>query len=308
MAIAERTGYDCESGAGGTRRRPGRADLRPDATMSDDSRKPSFAAISPPARVRLSDAIVSHIETQIVEGALKPGDRLPPEREFAEQLGVSRPSLREAMLKLEARGLVHARRGGGYFVADVTAPTLTDPLVHLLQGHPPAAYDILELRQALEEKAAFLAAQRRTAADLRLLQARFNAIVTADKRRGDALADAETDLEFHLAIAEASHNVALIHVTHGLFNLLRSSTYRFRVLVFGRPDNGERRLNEQHRAIYEAVKGGHPEAARDAVRVHLAYLYETLVAAGAVPQGAEAATGPGPARAAGLRTRRPRPG
>lgn len=257
--------------------------------MSDDPTKHPFVAIDLPVRVRLSDAIVAQVEQLIVEGALKPGDRLPPEREFAEVMAVSRPSLREAMLKLEARGLVHARRGGGYFVADVTAPTLTDPLVHLLQRHPPAAYDILELRQGLEEKAAYLAAQRRTDTDIAALGRCYAALTAADKRKGDAIADAETDLEFHLAIAEASHNVALIHVTRGLFNLLRTSTYRFRTLVFSRNGGAEHELHEQHRAIYDAIRNGHAEAARDAVHVHLGYLYSTLKAAERLPQRGAAA-------------------
>jgi GntR family transcriptional repressor for pyruvate dehydrogenase complex len=244
--------------------------------MTNDHRRIPFEAIKLPARVRLSDAIVTQIERLIVEGALKPGDRLPPEREFAERLSVSRPSLREATLKLEARGLVHARRGGGYYVADVTAPTLTDPLVHLLQQHPPASYDILELRQGLEEKAAYLAAQRRTDADRRVLKQRFAALVQADRKKGDAIADAETDLEFHLAIADASHNVALIHVMRGLFNLLRSSTYRFRELVFSMRDGTERLLHDQHRAIYEAVVKGDPDAAREATHLHLSFLDATL--------------------------------
>jgi GntR family transcriptional repressor for pyruvate dehydrogenase complex len=240
------------------------------------SRGTPFKAIEPPARVLLSDSIVSQIENLIVQGVLKPGDRLPPERELAEQLSVSRPSLREATLKLEARGLVHARRGGGYHVADVTAPTLTDPLVHLLQEHPPASYDILELRQGLEEKAAYLAAQRRTDADLRILKRRFAALVESDRARGNAISDAEADLEFHLAIADASHNVALVHVMHGLFNLLRTSTYRFRELVFTMGDGTEKLLNGQHRAIYEAVVKGDANAARDAIHLHLSFIDASL--------------------------------
>lgn len=101
--------------------------------MPANPSKPPFEAVEPPVRLKLSDSIVSQIEQLILEGTLKPGDALPAERDFSEQLQVSRPSLREALLKLEARGLVSARRGGGYSVADVTATTLTDPLVHLLQ-------------------------------------------------------------------------------------------------------------------------------------------------------------------------------
>ncbi|MEI2770636.1 MAG: GntR family transcriptional regulator, partial [Candidatus Competibacter sp.] len=92
-----------------------------------------FETINPP---KVSDAIVSQIEQLILEGVLKPGERLPPERELAQELSVSRPSLREAITTLKSRGLLQSRRGGGNFVVDVVAPVLTDPLIELLKKHP----------------------------------------------------------------------------------------------------------------------------------------------------------------------------
>jgi GntR family transcriptional repressor for pyruvate dehydrogenase complex len=100
--------------------------------------------------------------------------------------------------------------------------------------------------------------------------------VQADKGKGESLANAETDLEFHLAVADASHNVALMHVMRGLFNLLRTSTYRFRELIFSMRDGSDRLLHDQHRAIYEAVMKGAPETAREAAHLHLSFLEATL--------------------------------
>lgn len=244
--------------------------------MNSKNPESPFAAVDPPARLKLSDSIVDQIELLIVGGTLKPGDALPPEREFAERLGVSRPSLREALLKLEARGLVGARRGGGFAVADVTAPTLTDPLVHLLQRHPPAAFDILELRHGLEEMAAYLAATRATEADRKNIERRHIALVKADKTNGNELEAADADLEFHLAVADASHNVALIHVMRGLVNLLRTSALRFRARIFSLGDGGKQVLRGQHLAIYEAVMKGNAEAARQAAHLHLSFIEATL--------------------------------
>ncbi len=235
-----------------------------------------FEVVQPPTRVKLSDSIVSQIEAFIVEGVLKPGDALPPERDFAQQLGVSRPSLREAILKLETRGLVQTRRGGGYCVADVTGPTLTDPLVRLLREHPPAAYDILELRCALEELAASLAAQRATEADRERITARFNTLAKADTGKGDGERAADADLDFHLALADASHNVVLVHVMRGLHNLLHSSVTRFRARLFAMKDGSEKLLRQQHRALFEAVMAGDAEAARQAAHLHLGYIDATL--------------------------------
>lgn len=243
--------------------------------MSAEIAANPFAAVTPPARIKLSDSIVSQIERLILDGALKPGDSLPPEREFAQSLGVSRPSLREAILKLEARGLVRAHRNAGYSIADVAAPTLTDPLVHLLQQHPPAAYDILELRGSLDELAAGLAATRATDADREHLRKCFAELAKADRSRGDQLQPAEADLAFHLAIADASHNLALMHVMRGLYNLLRSSTYRFRSQIRTLA-GGEKKLHDQHRAIFDAVIGGKPAAARQSARRHLEFIRAAL--------------------------------
>ena len=243
--------------------------------MARNTLKVLFDQVEPPARTKLSDSIISQIERLILEGALKPGNKLPPEREFAELLGVSRPSLREALLKLEARGLISTRRGGGYAVADVTAPTLTDPLVHLLQQHPPAAYDILELRHGLEEIAASLAATRATEADRKEIKRRYTALAKADKRKTDAVKGADADLEFHMVMAEASHNVALMHVMRGLMNLIRTSSSRFRERIFSL-QGGRNVLNDQHRAIYQAVMKGDAKSAREAVHLHLSFIETTL--------------------------------
>ena len=94
-----------------------------------------YREVTPPPRVRLSDSVATQIEELIVSGKLRPGHALPPERVLAQRFGVSRPSLREALLRMEARGLLKVRRGGRFTVTDVTVPTLTDPLVHLLKRH-----------------------------------------------------------------------------------------------------------------------------------------------------------------------------
>jgi len=231
---------------------------------------PLFRAIDAPVRIKLSDSIVGQIERLILEGVLKPGDALPPERQFSERLGVSRPSLREALLKMEARGFVKPLRGGGYSISDVTAPTLTDPLVHLLQQHPPAASDILELREGLEEIAAYFAALRATRADHDVLKRRLAQLELTQKKQ-DSLLDAE----FHLAVADASHNVALIHVMRGLFNLYRSSIHRFRDRLYGQQGNYEI-LHDQHRAVVNAIIAGDADAAREAAHLHLRFVRASL--------------------------------
>jgi GntR family transcriptional repressor for pyruvate dehydrogenase complex len=258
----------------------------------------SFTEVEPPAKVRLSDSIVGHIEQMIVDGTLKPGDLLPPERELAGMLNVSRPSLREAIVKLEAKGLVQTGRGG-LQVADVYAPTLTDPLVELLWRHPSAASDVLELRHALEQLSAFHAAARATDAERREIETSMTRLQDAIKA-GDPVNIAECDMAFHVALADASHNVALSYVIRGLVNLLRASVANS--LERFKPDAlGD--LTEQHAAICRAVSDGDADRARQAAHAHLTYVQSVLRRSkgGSEPSSTSTRASAEPRPAAGVR-------
>ncbi len=223
---------------------------------------------------KISDAIVEQLESLILEGTLKPGEKLPPERELAQRLDVSRPSLREALQKLETLGLVETRQGGGSYVAAVLAPTLTDPLVNLFQRHPETVYDLLEFRQALEGIAAYYASTRATEADREILQRRF-AAMEESHRRQDPVAEAVADADLHLSIAEAAHNVVLLHIMRGLFDLLRRGIVSSRERLYTKEGVREVLLR-QHRALYQALMAGHAEAARAAAHDHLVFVEGTL--------------------------------
>ncbi len=240
-----------------------------------------YRTVAAPPRQRLSDAVAAQVEQLIVEGTLAPGHALPGERVLAEKFGVSRPSLREALLRLEARGLIKVARGGGFTVTDVTAPTITDPLVHLLQRYPTAEQDVLELRHGLEMLAAQHAALRATRADRAALKRRFEQL-TAPRRPRDPMAVAQADAEFHLAVAEASHNVALIHVMHGLHNLLRTSMRHVWELMYAEAGPVQA-LTAQHQALLKAVLDGDAKAAGAAAHEHLQYVRERLLARAPAP-------------------------
>ena len=122
---------------------------------------------------RLSDDIVEQLEGMILEGTLKSGERLPAERALAEQFGVSRPSLREAIHKLSAKGLLVSRQGGGNYVATSLGSTFSDPLLQLLESNPEAQRDLLEFRHTLEASCAFYAASRATEMDRERLRLAF---------------------------------------------------------------------------------------------------------------------------------------
>lgn len=219
---------------------------------------------------KLSDAIVEQLESFILKGILKPGDKLPSERELAIQMNVSRPSIREAITRIEAKGLISSRRGEGTFVNDLMAQSITNPLSNLLKDNPNAMYDVLELRHGLEEMSAWHAAKRATKDDCALIQKRFDALQKI-KSESDLEREAEADAAFHLAIANASHNVALIHVMRSMFDLLHDHIYRALHLLYVREDDYSS-LHDEHRAIMEAIFRKDADAARDATHNHLRHV------------------------------------
>jgi GntR family transcriptional repressor for pyruvate dehydrogenase complex len=228
---------------------------------------------------RLSHSIVRQLEKLILDGSLRPGDRLPAERDLAERLKVSRPSLREAIVVMESRGLLQSRRGGGTFVCDVVSHTLTDPLVHLMRSSAEASFDVLELRHALEEVAAYYAAERANEADRDEIKTRYRRLTTtfADPEH-DLVAEAEAVAEFYLAISDASHNLALIHVMRGLYNLLRVDVTKNLENLSLEPENLVI-LRAQHEEIFNAIMVRNPSAARTAAHQRLAFIGATLRAA-----------------------------
>ena len=225
---------------------------------------------------RLADTIAGQLETMILEGVLKPGEKLPAERELAQQLSVSRPSLREALQKLDNAGLLESRQGGGTFVRNAIASTLTEPLVEVLARHPQAALDFIALRSTLEGMSAADAARRATAEDRAMLTARFEAMVTAHEAGGATRkAEDEADADFHIAIAEASHNIILLHVMRGLLDMIRKDIVFNRAQVYAEPEARETLLG-QHRAIYDAIIAREPEAARQAAEAHMGHVGRVL--------------------------------
>ncbi len=223
---------------------------------------------------RLSDVIARQLEGLVLDGVLHPGERLPPERELAREMDVSRPSLREALQKLEAAGLVETRHGGGTYVKNAFADALGDPLADLFQRHPEASLDFVEFRHTLDGIVAYYAALRGTDEDKEMLTARFRAI-EAVHGDDDPTEEAERDAEFHIAIAEASHNVVLLHVMRSLLDLLRKDVLFNRTLLYSRKDARDV-LMAQHRTIYDRIMNGDAEGARAAAQAHMQHVEKVL--------------------------------
>ncbi|WP_349572814.1 FCD domain-containing protein [Azotobacter salinestris] len=227
---------------------------------------------------RLSDDIVERLEAMILEGSLKAGERLPAERVLAEQFGVSRPSLREAIQRLAARGLLVSRQGGGTYVAEALGSTFSDPLVQLLESSTEAQRDLLEFRHTLEGACAFYAAQRATPLDHERLRAAFERLQRCYDAPvpGGSTEEGLADAHFHLAIAEASHNAVLLHTIKGLFDLLQRNVVTNIGGMYAQRGETRDMLMQQHRELYEAIVGGRAEEARVVSSRHIHYVQEVL--------------------------------
>ena len=227
-----------------------------------------------PTVARIADVVAGELETRILEGSWKPGDRLPSERDLAVELTVSRPSIREAIQKLVAKGLLRTRHGGGTYVTDQLEAPFVDPWQTMLNGHPMLQGDLLEFRQMLESQAAQLAAERATEADLCRLEAKYTDLeqIYAQNNLQDCI---NADVAFHQAVAEAAHNVLIGHLTASLFRVIYGHISANLEHLYARPPRWDQ-LIAQHRAIWHAIRDHQPEAAAIAARYHIEFVQQSM--------------------------------
>jgi GntR family transcriptional repressor for pyruvate dehydrogenase complex len=216
---------------------------------------------------KLSHSVVRQIELLILRGILQPGERLPSERELSERLGVSRPSLREAVAELQQRGLLVSRPNSGIYVGDVLGSAFSPALVQLFADHDEAVFDYIAFRRDMEGLAADRAARLGSDTDLKVIETIFNKMEVAHQKR-DPSDEAELDASFHMAIIEASHNVVMLHMMRSMYDLLRRGVFYNRQMMFRNRITRDQLL-DQHRAINDALMARDPGAARAAVEVHM---------------------------------------
>ncbi|MFV2051829.1 FadR/GntR family transcriptional regulator [Aliiroseovarius sp. YM-037] len=223
---------------------------------------------------KLSGAVVRQIELLILRGILRPGERLPAERELSERLGVSRPSLREAVADLQDRGLLTSKAGAGIYVANVLGSAFSPALVKLFADHDEAVFDYIDFRRDMEGLAAERAARLGSDTDLKVVDTILQKMEAAHTKRNPA-DEAQLDAEFHLSIIEAGHNVVMLHMMRSMFDLLREGVFYNRQMMFKQRATRDTLL-DQHRAINTALQSRNPVAARKAVEAHLSYVEQCL--------------------------------
>lgn len=221
---------------------------------------------------KVADAVADHIERLILEGVLRPGEKLASERDLAEKLDVSRPTLRDALAKLADRGLLRTTRGGTH-VAPFLAPLIA-PLASLMGDKARVTDDYFEFRRCLEGEASRLAALRATDIDRDAIRQCVERMKDAHEL-DDPTEEATADVDLHLLVYEASHNVVLLHVMRALAELLRDNIFYNRQQLYVRPGVRDKLL-KQHLAIAETVLSGNPADARNAAAEHIRFTFETV--------------------------------
>lgn len=213
-------------------------------------------------KFRLYEEIVEQIERSIMRGMLKPGDRLPIERDLAQEFGVSRTAVREAVKVLQEKGLVQACAGKGTFVTKGSAQARGEILqVSGKYDRPETWMHLVEVREILEPGVAALAALRARDEHIGEMQKAFNTMEAAQQ---DPFAYFKAGLDFHHTLAEATGNPVLVSLMDSIVRLLREHRLR----LFEVKGSAER-AQLYHRQILEAVQQRDPEGTREAMCAHM---------------------------------------
>ena len=219
--------------------------------------EPFFDRLAP---IRLTEQIATRIEELILGDRLHPGDKLPSERDLASSFGVSRPVIREAIKLLEERGLLEARNGRGAFVTDPGYRSVTSSLSIAVRMQDCSSDDLYEARWCTESFTARLAAERATEADIDRIEA---AVQLMDDHLDDLKEFMLGDIEFHEALAAATHNPLFIVMTRPLVEMIQKMGHK------GFAYGHVRERHQNHRRILEAIKRRDAVGAEEFMHRHL---------------------------------------
>lgn len=215
---------------------------------------------------RVSEEVAGQIKALIATGELAPGDKIPSERELAATLGVSRPSVREALMALEMMGFVEARHGGGTYVCSLTDPDGLDPLNSLLEDKSPRVMQsLIEARMGLESWSAFLAA--RNASDEEIAEMRHLCSIMEEQAKEGGW-DPDIDAKFHVLITKSTRNALQMHMLSTIYTSFHTGIMVALTEFYKREGYTELLLG-QHKAVVEAIAARSPQRARDAMMAHL---------------------------------------
>ena len=216
---------------------------------------------------KISDEIVEQIKSLILQGNLKPGESLPPERTLAKSLNVSRVSLREALNALQAMGLLEIQQGNRTCVRPITTRSIHDPLVSFTKASLSNFLKVFEIRKYLEIGSATLAAGRATSQEIERLEEIVQEMGQDLKKNR---LGAKSDFDFHATITEATHNEAYNHIMHTVHDLLQEEMRIAWGSIFRKKDK-RKKLFDQHKKLFEAIRQHDPKKAAEEALLHLSF-------------------------------------
>ena len=217
------------------------------------------------------EMVIRYIKTEIMAGRLKPGEKLPPERELAEQLQISRTSIREALRTMEVLGVVESVQGAGNYISVNFEKSMTEALSMMFLLRQTDSRQLNDIRAAMELKAAELAVQRLNDGQI----AELESIISEMAEANDEDTAADLDRKLHYAIACASENVILIQILNAMSVLIDGFIRKIRTSILQYTENKERLL-DIHRAIVDAFKTRDIAAIQEAFRHHEDIIRENL--------------------------------
>lgn len=228
-----------------------------------DLKNDMFKTIDLERNGKTSEEVISRLREMIHGGELRPGDRLPPERDLAKLFGVSRPTLRAGLRSLAAVGVLRARQGAGTFVVKTDgSPSLdSDPLRLMASLHGFTSEEMFEARRSLEMAIAALAAERATSDHLATMSEEITGMYASLDEPEQFLVH---DMRFHQAVAAASGN----RILTSLMNMVATILFDVRRKTVKRAKDLKESA-EMHRNVYRAIRERSPESARNAMRDHL---------------------------------------
>jgi GntR family transcriptional regulator, transcriptional repressor for pyruvate dehydrogenase complex len=223
---------------------------------------------SPIRLERVSDKVANQLKKVITQGIFKVGDRLPSERDLAEQMGVSRPSVREAIQQMELQGMVESVHGGGTIVRSLAEQEIRTPMEALLGQDKRLVVELAEVRAFMEAWAAKQAAVNRTDEELERIRS-FLEDMERDLEKGRIRA--EVDVKFHTEIAAASHNTIFLHLIQSIYKLISWSIRLHREEILVTPQDQEA-IFTHHMKIFKGIQNRDAKAAEAAMSEHLHFV------------------------------------
>jgi GntR family transcriptional repressor for pyruvate dehydrogenase complex len=228
-----------------------------------------FKKISPK---KISDEIVEQFKDMLSKGELKPGEQLPSERVLAQQIGVSRPPLREALNALQAMGFIEIKPRRKIIIRSLVEKYLEDPLTQVIGDDIQKVFELLEIRRAMESWAAYKAAQRATNEDIEKLELIIEKDQENLKNNRD---EAKNDADFHVAISMATKNTIQSHLMAAWYDLLWKTQKMSREKIFRKRENRQI-IAAQHLQIFKSIKARNGEKASQEVKRHIDFVEKEL--------------------------------